>query len=86
MKRRKNPFRGVTTVEDQHGKLRYRLRRNVRGRRIDIYLSGPYGSPEFRAAYEAAVEGARSAGKAPPPGTFHLSNSRLSRQRRLPKS
>lgn len=68
--RRRNPFVGVATVEDRHGKLRYRLRRIVRGRRVDAYLPGPYGSPEFRVAYEQAVEGARTAGKAPPPGSF----------------
>ena len=59
MKRRKNPFPGVNTVEDRHGKLRHRLRRTIRGRSIDIYLPGPYGSPEFRTAYEEACEGAR---------------------------
>ena len=68
--RRRNPFVGVATVEDRHGKLRYRLRRIVKGRRVDAYLPGPYGSPEFRVAYEQAVEGARTAGKAPPAGTF----------------
>ena len=61
MKRRKNPFPGVNTVKDRHGKLRYRLRRTIRGRTVDTYLPGPYGSPEFRAAYEEACEGARQA-------------------------
>ena len=40
--RRRNPFPGVTTVEDRHGKLRHRLRRTVGGRKIDAYLPGPY--------------------------------------------
>ena len=69
MKRRKNPFPGVNTVEDRHGKLRHRLRRSVRGRTIDTYLPGPYGSPEFRAAYEQAIEGARGARLGARPGT-----------------
>ena len=61
MKRRKNPFPGVNTVEDRHGKLRYRLRRTIRGCTVDTYLPGPYGSSEFRAAYEEACEDARLA-------------------------
>ena len=67
--RRRNPFPGVTTVSDRHGKLRHRLRRTVKGRKVDAYLPGPYGSPEFRAAYEEAVEGARLAGRKAQPGT-----------------
>ena len=70
MKRRRKPFPGVNTVEDRHGKLRYRLRRTIRGRSIDIYLPGPYGSPVFRAAYEEAVEGARVATQRAQPGTI----------------
>ena len=61
MKRRKNPFPGSNTVENRHGKLWYRLRRTIRGCTVDTYLLGPYGSPEFRAAYEEACEGARLA-------------------------
>lgn len=56
---RKNPFPGVTRAPDRHGKARWRLRRIVKGQRIDTYLPGPYGSAEFRAAYEAALEGIR---------------------------
>ena len=59
--RRRNPFPGVTTAPDRHGKLRHRLRRTVKGRKVDVYLPGPYGSPAFRAAYEAALEGTRIA-------------------------
>ncbi|MDE0052513.1 MAG: tyrosine-type recombinase/integrase [Rhodospirillales bacterium] len=70
MKRRKNPFPGVNTVEDRHGKLRHRLRRTIRGHSIDIYLPGPYGSPEFRAAYEQAIEGARGGRLRAKPGTM----------------
>ena len=61
MRRRHNPFPGVATVEDRHGKRRHRLRRVVNGRPVDVYLPGPYGSPAFRAAYDEAVEGARVA-------------------------
>ena len=61
MKRRKNPFPGVSTVEDRHGRFWHRLRRTIRGRTIDTYLPGPYGSPAFRAAYEEVVEGTRVA-------------------------
>lgn len=56
---RKNPFPGVTRAPDRHGKARWRLRRTVKGRAIDCYLPGGYGSAEFRAAYEAALEGVR---------------------------
>ena len=78
MKRRKNPFPGVNTVEDRHGKLRHRLRQTIRGRTVDTYLPGPYGSPEFRQAYEAAVEGTRVATLRAKPGTVgHLIASYL---------
>ena len=70
MKRRKNPFPGVNTVEDRHGKLRHRLRRTIRGCTVDVYLPGPYGSTEFRSAYEEACEGARVARLRAKPGTF----------------
>ena len=70
MKRRKNPFPGVCTWEDRHGKLRHRLRRRIRGRVIDECLPGPYGSPAFRARYEAAIEGARGETLRVQPGTI----------------
>lgn len=57
MTRRRNPYPGVSRVTDRHGKVRWRFRR----RGFSCYLPGPYGSPEFRAAYEAAVEGTRTA-------------------------
>ena len=73
MIRRRNPFPGVTVVKDRHGKLRYRLRRTVKGRTIDCYLPGVIGSTEFRTAYEEAVEGVRLATRRAQPGTFsHL--------------
>ena len=73
MKRRRNPFPGVATVRDRHGKLRHRLRRTIKGRKVDCYLPGPCGSPEFRAAYEEALEGARVTTRRGEPGTFsHL--------------
>ena len=70
MKRSKNPFPGVCTWKDRHGKLRHRLRRKIRGRSIDVCLPGSYGSPEFRQAYEQAVEGARVATLRAKPGTI----------------
>lgn len=56
---RRNPFPGVGNQPsiDRHGKPRWRLRRTVKGVKIDTYLPGPYGSTAFRAAYEAAVSG-----------------------------
>ena len=69
--RYRKEFAGVTVVRDRHGKLRYRLRRTIKGRRIDAYLPGVIGSTEFRAAYEAAIAGARIAAPKAPPGTFN---------------
>lgn len=57
MKRRKNPFPGVTRAVDRHGKVRWRFRRKFRA---DLYLPGAYGSVEFRTAYEAALEGVKT--------------------------
>ena len=71
MKRRRNPFPGVATVRDRHGKLRHRLRRTIKGRKVDCYLPGPYGSPEFHTAYEEALEGARVTTRRGEPGTFN---------------
>ena len=68
--RYRSEFPGVTVVRDRHGKLRYRLRRTIKGRRIDAYLPGVIGSTEFRAAYEEACEGGRVAGRRAPPGTI----------------
>ena len=59
MGKRKNPFPGVSRAESRHGKGQWRLRRTIKGRKIDCYLPGPYGSAEFRAAYEAEIEGVR---------------------------
>jgi len=57
MNKKRNPFPGVGNkpTVDRHGKKRWRLRKTVKGRRIDVYLPGPYGSAEFRAAYDAAI-------------------------------
>ena len=69
----KNPFPGVTAVEDRHGRLRYRLRRKIKGVKIDSYLPGPIGSLEFRRAYEEAINGAHATKSKAVPGTFaHL--------------
>ena len=70
MKRRRNPFPGVSTGPDRHGKLRHRLKRTGNGRKVDCYLPGPYGSTEFRQAYEEACEGVRLAGRRAPAGTL----------------
>ena len=67
--RYRKEFPGVTVVKDRHGKLRYRLRRTVKGRTIDCYLPGVIGSTEFRAAYHEATEGVRPAGRRAQPGT-----------------
>lgn len=67
--RYRKEFSGVTVTKDRHGKLRYRLRRTVKGRRIDQYLPGVIGSTEFRAAYEEACEGVRVAARGARPGT-----------------
>lgn len=45
-------FRNVSQFIDNRGKLRWRYR--AKGQRA-VYLPGPYGSPAFIAAYEAAV-------------------------------
>ena len=39
----------------RRGEVRWRLRKRIKGRKVDVYLPGAYGSVEFRAAYEAAV-------------------------------
>lgn len=54
MKRKDNPFPGVSRLIDRHGKLRWRFRRL---HKADTYLPGAYGSIEFRQAYESALRG-----------------------------
>lgn len=61
MKQKRNPFPGVTSDRDRHGKLRYRLRKKINGVLVDVRLPGPYASEAFREAYDAAISGARSA-------------------------
>ncbi|AUQ55162.1 tyrosine-type recombinase/integrase [Phaeobacter inhibens] len=57
MRGRRNPFPGVGNQPsvDRHGKKRWRLRKTIKGRKVDTYLPGAYGSVEFRLAYDAAV-------------------------------
>lgn len=57
MSKRRNPFPGVGNkpTMDRHGRKRWRLRKTLKGRKIDVYLHGPYGSAEFRADYDAAI-------------------------------
>ncbi len=54
----KNPFPGVCRVVDRHDKVRWRFRKKGLA---STYLSGEYGSAEFRAAYEAALSGGAAA-------------------------
>lgn len=63
MKRHKNPFPGVGNMPsvDRHGVKRWRLRKTVKGRKIDIYMPGAYGSAEFRNAYDLAINPPTSA-------------------------
>lgn len=56
--RRRNPYPGVSRAPDRHGRVRWRFR----SKGFSTYLPGPYGSPAFIAAYEAALEGTRSRG------------------------
>lgn len=53
----KNPFSGVGKQPsiDRHGRKRWRLRKTVKGRKIDTYLRGPYGSAAFRSDYDTAI-------------------------------
>jgi len=44
----------LNAFKDRHGKLRYRYRQTGRA---TVYLHGVFGSPEFRAAYDAASGG-----------------------------
>ena len=62
-------FKGVAVVHDRHGKPRWRMRKTIKGRRIDCYLPGRYGSEEFVAAYEAALESASGLSKRAKAGT-----------------
>lgn len=70
MIKRRKPFPGVTRHVDRHGTVRWRLRRTIAGRKIDTYLPGPYGSAEFRAAYESAINPAMEYNVAGAFGTF----------------
>lgn len=49
-------YKNVTTFYDRHGTPRFRFRR--KGFKT-VYLPGPMGSPEFVAAYQAALDGSR---------------------------
>jgi hypothetical protein len=60
MSRARKTFPGVGNQPtiDRHGKRRWRLRKKLPGgKRIDTYLPGPFGSVEFRSAYESAILG-----------------------------
>jgi integrase len=57
MKRRRQ-FPGATPYTDRHGRRRWRFRKGA----FSAELGTDYGSDEFRARYEAAVEGERRRG------------------------
>lgn len=67
---KRNRFPGVTRHEDRHGKIRWRLRRMIKGRKVDAYLPGPYGSDAFKAAYEAAINASAETAIKAASGTF----------------
>lgn len=83
MTKRKNPYPGVVRATDRHGKERLRFK-TKRGGGFSCYLPGPYGSPEFKAAYKVAAERRRSPASLAPHGsvgwvvTEYLSGSRWS--------
>ena len=62
-------FKGVAVVHDRHGKPRWRMRKTIKGRRIDCYLPGRYGSEEFAAAYEDALAAASEPSRRAKAGT-----------------
>ncbi|NDV52150.1 tyrosine-type recombinase/integrase [Salipiger sp. PrR003] len=74
-------FRGVNRHEDRHGKVRWRLRRTINGRKIDTYLPGPYGSDAFKAAYEIAINDTGKDRTKSPPGTFNYVVEEMMRSR-----
>lgn len=53
---RRNPFPHVSRTVSRHGTVMWRFRKAP----VDTYLPGAYGSPEFRAAYEAALAGVKA--------------------------
>lgn len=57
MKKNLYPGVGKKPTIDRHGKPRWRLRKTVRGVKIDTYLPGPYGSEAFKVAYHSAIDG-----------------------------
>ena len=58
---RRNSFPGATIVTDARGGKRIRLRKTIKGRKIDTYLPGPWGSAAMVAAYNAAITGTQTA-------------------------
>lgn len=56
MKRRANPYPGVSRQTDRHGVTRWRFRKGG----VDEYLPGPYGSEAFVRAYNEAREGLKT--------------------------
>ncbi|PAU96691.1 tyrosine-type recombinase/integrase [Paracoccus salipaludis] len=54
---KRNPFPGATIVDDPRGGKRIRLRKTIKGRKIDCYLPGPWASRSMVEAYKAAITG-----------------------------
>lgn len=50
--KRKNPYPGITRIIDRHGKTRWRFRKKGC---VSCYIKGAYGSKEFEASYQAAL-------------------------------
>ena len=51
----KRPFPGVTRAPVRHGKVCWRMRATIRGRKLDAHLPGAFAFAGFRAACKAAI-------------------------------
>jgi len=69
--KKRNRYPGVTRHTDRHGKVRWRLRLTIKGRKVDAYLPGPFGSDAFKAAYEVAINATGAQEIKAASGTFH---------------
>ena len=57
--RTKKAYKGLTLVNDRHGKRRYRVRLTVKGRKIQGYINAEIGTNEFERQYAALLNGER---------------------------
>ncbi|MFY1713477.1 tyrosine-type recombinase/integrase [Tritonibacter mobilis] len=53
--KRRNPYPGARIVTDARGGKRIRLRKTIKGRKIDTYLPGRWGSATMEEAYNRAI-------------------------------